>query len=253
MIEVKNLKYKYSSVDREWVLHDLSFNLNCGEKVALMGANGSGKTTLVRCLNGLLQIQEGDIKVNGMNLKDPANLYEVRRNVGMVFQNPDNQIVSTTVEREIAFGLENLGLPYQEIKEKVERTLVEFDLEKYRMFSPHFLSGGEKQRLAFASIWVMDPKYLILDETTSMLDYSLKKQLFRFLDHAVAVKKMGVLLVTQFSEEVLHFDRLIVLDRGEIVMDGKSEELFSDEKSLQKVGIRLPAELELLNYIKRSL
>jgi len=253
MIEVKNLKYKYSSVDKEWVLNNLSFNLNCGEKVALMGANGSGKTTLVRCLNGLLQIHEGDIKVNGMNLKDSENLYKVRRNVGMVFQNPDNQIVSTTVEREIAFGLENLGLPYQEIKEKVEKTLIEFDLEKYRIVSPHLLSGGEKQRLAFASIWIMDPKYLILDETTSMLDYNLKKQLFRFLDHAVNEKKMGVLLVTQFSEEVLYFDRLIVLDKGEIVIDDKPEELFYNERSLHNVGIQRPAELELTNYIKRKL
>jgi len=253
MIEVKNLKYKYYSEDSKWVLNNLSFNLYCGEKVALMGANGSGKTTLVRCLNGLLQIHEGDIKVNGMDLKDPKNMYDVRRNVGMVFQNPGNQIVSTTVEREIAFGLENLGLPYRKIKEKVEKTLIEFDLEKYRMFSPHLLSGGEKQRLAFASIWVMDPKYLILDETTSMLDYNLNKQLFTFLDHAVTEKKMGALLVTQFSEEVLNFDQLIILDKGAVLIDGKPREIFSKEKYLQKIGIRLPAELELLNYIKRRL
>jgi len=253
MIEVKNLKFKYCQEDKEWVLNDLSFKMNRGEKVALMGTNGSGKTTFVRCLNGLLQIQEGEISVNGLNVKDPKNLYEVRRIVGMVFQNPDNQIVSTTVEREIAFGLENLGLSYQVIKEKVEKALIEFDLEKYRRSSPHLLSGGEKQRLAFASVWVMNPEFLILDETTSMLDYRLRNQLFRFLNHANTEKKMGILLVTQFSEEILSFERLIILDKGRIVIEGKPEDLFVEEEYLKKIGIRLPAVLELSYYIKRRL
>jgi len=171
----------------------------------------------------------------------------------MVFQNPDNQIVSTTVEREIAFGLENLGLPSQLIQEKVEKTLIEFDLTKYRTSSPHLLSGGEKQRLAFASVWVMDPEFLILDETTSMLDYSLRQQLFKFLDQANKEKKMGILLVTQFSQEILNFDRLIILDKGKIMVQGKPQELFATYKNLPQWGIRLPAELELVQYIRRRL
>ncbi|MFO7890568.1 MAG: ATP-binding cassette domain-containing protein [bacterium] len=253
MIEVKNLKYKYFPKEQEWILKGLSFTMHRGERVALMGANGSGKTTFVRCLNGLLNINEGEIYVNGLDIKDPENLYEVRRVVGMVFQNPENQIVSTTVEREIAFGLENLGLSYQKIKEKVEKTLVEFDLERYKQSSPHLLSGGEKQRLAFASVWVMEPEYLILDETTSMLDYSLREQLYGFLDQAVTEKKMGILFVTQFSEEVLNFDRLIILNKGKIVEQGKPDEVFAADKGLNKIGIPLPAELELSHYIKRKL
>ena len=253
MIKVKNLKYKYNPEDKEWILNDLSFTMDKGEKLALMGANGSGKTTLVRCLNGLLHLQKGEIEINGLHLGNSENLYKVKRIVGMVFQNPDNQIVSTTVEREIAFGLENLGLPTPVIQEKVEKTLREFDLEKYRTFSPHLLSGGEKQRLAFASVWVMDPDFLILDETTSMLDHSLRQQLFEFLDFANREKKMGILLVTQFSPEVLDFDRLVILDKGKIIMQGKPEEIFATEKIINKYGIRLPAEMELTQYIKRRL
>ncbi len=253
MIKVKNLKFKYNPEDKEWILKGLSFSMQKGERLALMGANGSGKTTLVRCLNGLLQIQEGEIEVNDLHLSQPENLYKVRSIVGMVFQNPDNQIVSTTVEREIAFGLENLGLPSQLIQEKVEKTLIEFDLTKYRTSSPHLLSGGEKQRLAFASVWVMDPEFLILDETTSMLDYSLRQQLFKFLDQANKEKKMGILLVTQFSQEILNFDRLIILDKGKIMVQGKPQELFATYKNLPQWGIRLPAELELVQYIRRRL
>ncbi|MEJ2627485.1 MAG: ATP-binding cassette domain-containing protein [bacterium] len=253
MIKVKNLKFKYNEEDKEWILKGLSFSMQKGERLALMGANGSGKTTLVRCLNGLLQIQEGEIEVNDLHLSQPENLYKVRSIVGMVFQNPDNQIVSTTVEREIAFGLENLGFPSQLIQEKVEKTLIEFDLTKYRTSSPHLLSGGEKQRLAFASVWVMDPEFLILDETTSMLDYSLRQQLFKFLDQANKEKKMGILLVTQFSQEILNFDRLIILDNGKIMVKGKPRELFATYKNLTQWGIRLPAELELVQYIRRRL
>ena len=253
MIKVKNLKFKYNPEDKEWILKGLSFSMQKGERLALMGANGSGKTTLVRCLNGLLQMQEGEIEVNDLHLSQPENLYKVRSIVGMVFQNPDNQIVSTTVEREIAFGLENLGLPSQLIQEKVEKTLIEFDLTKYRTSSPHLLSGGEKQRLAFASVWVMDPEFLILDETTSMLDYSLRQQLFKFLHQANTEKKMGILLVTQFSQEILNFDRLIILDNGKIMVQGKPQELFATYKNLPKCGIRLPAELELVQYIRRRL
>lgn len=253
MIKVKNLKYKYNPEDKEWILNDLSFTMDKGEKLALMGANGSGKTTLVRCLNGLNRIQKGEIEVNGLHLDNSENLYKIRRMVGMVFQNPDNQIVSTTVEREIAFGLENLGLPTPVIQEKVEKTLTEFDLAKYRTFSPHLLSGGEKQRLAFASVWVMDPDFLILDETTSMLDHSLRQQLYGFLDLANREKKMGILLVTQFSQEVLDFDRLIILDKGRIVMEGEPKELFSTDEVMNKYGICLPVEMELIQYIKRRL
>lgn len=253
MIDVKNLKFKYSSKDQSWLLKDISFTLNRGERVALMGANGSGKTTFVRCLNGLLDISEGDIHINGLDIKDDEKRYEIRRMVGMVFQNPENQIVSTTVEREIAFGLENLGIPYQIIREKVEKTLIEFNLARYRKTSPHLLSGGEKQRLAFASVWVMEPEYLILDETTSMLDYSLREQLYGFIDLAVSEKKIGILFVTQFPEDILNFERLIILNNGKFTIQGKPDEVFSNERELKKIGIPLPAEYELVNYIKRKL
>lgn len=252
MIEVKNIKYKYPD-EEDWVLKGITFSLKQGEKTVLMGANGSGKTTFVRCLNGLIHPQTGEVYVDGLSTSVTEHLYEIRRTVGMVFQNPDNQIVSTTVEREIAFGLENIGIDQLEMRDRVEQALEKFKLRKYRRNSPHLLSGGEKQSLAFASVWVMNPDYLILDETTSMLDHDGKRKVLEFLDEACKLRRIGILLVTQSPEEAVNFDRLIIMNNGKIVLDGHPDDIFLKIDELKRMSISVPVEFELSDFLSRSI
>jgi len=248
MIQVKNLKFKYPGDKSTFALRGVSFNLSPGEKVALMGANGSGKTTFVRCLNGLLKPLSGEVLVDGISAKETEMLYEIRRRVGMVFQNPDNQIVTTTVAREIAFGLENLGVPTEEMKARVEEAVHHFHLEEYRDTPPHLLSGGERQRLALASVWVMKPSYLILDEPTSLLDPHGREEILYFMEREIKTGKMGILLVTQYPEEALTCDRLVVMNRGKIVFDKPPEDVFQNIEELHRLGVGVPVEMELRCY-----
>lgn len=246
MIKVEHVFFSYSQ-DGPFVLQDVSFQLERGESVALMGANGSGKTTLVRCLNGLFLPSKGEIQVDGLSVQNPHARYEIRRKVGMVFQNPDDQIVATTVEREIAFGLENLGVSREEMVERVESALKRFHLESYRFHPPHLLSGGERQRLALASIWVLEPQYFILDEPTSLLDPCTREEMLLFMEKEIRERNTGFLLVTQYPEEALQCDRLLLLDSGKIVFDGPPKEGFRNFSQCRnsKIGIPVAIELEL--------
>jgi energy-coupling factor transport system ATP-binding protein len=210
-----------------------------------MGANGSGKTTLVRCLNGLILPDDGEVVVDGMPLRDPANRTEIRRRVGLVFQNPDDQIVTATVEREIAFGLENLGLPSAAMVQKVQEALDRFHLLPFRTHSPHLLSGGERQRLALASVWVMDPEYFILDEPTSLLDSTGRREIYEFMREKAGGRENGFLLVTQYPAEALLCGRLIVLDRGRVAYDGSAEQCFRRPDLCRAMGIGIPVSTEL--------
>lgn len=249
MIKVEHVFFSYTG-ETPFVLQDISFQLEPGECVALMGANGSGKTTLVRCLNGLFLPSKGEIQVDGLSVRDPNVQYEIRRKVGMVFQNPDDQIVAPTVEREIAFGLENLGVYQEEMVKRVEKALKRFHLESYRFHPPHLLSGGERQRLALASIWVLEPKYFILDEPTSLLDPNSREELVLFMENEIQEKKTGFLLVTQYPEEALQCDRLILLDSGKIVFDGLPKEGFRNFLLCQKSKIGIPMEIELALFLE---
>jgi energy-coupling factor transport system ATP-binding protein len=224
--------------------------MNAGEKVALMGANGSGKTTFVRCLNGLLQPTSGEVRVDGFSASDPKKVFEVRRRVGMVFQNPDNQIVSTTVEREIVFGLENLGLSRPEMEKRLDEALERFHLEPYRMVPPHMLSGGERQRLALASIWVMRPRYLVLDEPTSLLHPQGRQEVLQYLDEELGREKIGVLMVTQCPEEAMMCNRMILMEDGKIARDDSPERVFSDLNTSSKKQIAVPVVIELNHFMK---
>jgi energy-coupling factor transport system ATP-binding protein len=232
-----------------FILRGVSFNLKAGEKVALMGANGSGKTTFVRCLNGLFSPTEGEVLVDDISTSDNRMFYDIRQRVGMVFQNPDNQIVATTVEREIAFGLENLGISQEIMIKRVENALVKFHLEDYRFASPHLLSGGERQQLALASVWVMEPDYLILDEPTSLLDPRGREEILRFIETEVKTKNIGVLLVTQYPEEAMICDRLVIMDKGKIVIDDHPEKVFQKAETLRRLGVDIPAEVELKYFM----
>jgi energy-coupling factor transport system ATP-binding protein len=232
------------------VLRGITLHLALGEAVAIMGANGSGKSTLVKCCNGLLLPESGRVRVNGLDTADSSQLIAIRRMVGMIFQNPDNQIVSTTVEREIAFGLENLGIPYEEMHERVEEMLERFELRPFRSKSPHYLSGGEKQRLALAAVLAMRPKYLILDEPTSLLDPLHRRQIIDWLTALHREKEITSVLVTQFPEEALFADRLILLDKGRLFREGRPAEIFADVNELLAIGLEPPLSFFLDHLLK---
>ena len=249
MIEVRDLTFEYPGGEGLFALRGISFALKPGERVAMMGANGSGKTTLVQCLNGLLKPVSGSVSVDGLSTEDSGSLYEIRRRVGMVFQNPDNQIVTTTVLREIAFGLENMGVTTEEMRSRVEEAVTLFGLGEYRHTPPHLLSGGERQRLALASVWVMQPDYLVLDEPTSLLDPKGRQDIFRFLDEDDVKSRKGVLLVTQFPDEALMCDRLLVMDGGTIVFNDFPLDVFRHKDDLRRIGLDVPVKVELASYM----
>ena len=249
MIEVRDLTFEYPGGEGLFALRGISFALKPGERVAMMGANGSGKTTLVQCLNGLLKPVSGSVSVDGLSTEDSGSLYEIRRRVGMVFQNPDNQIVTTTVLREIAFGLENMGVTTEEMRSRVEEAVTLFGLGEYRHTPPHLLSGGERQRLALASVWVMQPDYLVLDEPTSLLDPQGRQDIFLFLDEDDVKSRKGVLLVTQFPDEALMCERLLVMDGGTIVFNDSPLDVFRHKDDLRRIGLDVPVKVELASYL----
>ena len=261
MIKINNLIFEYPGSGGEAknrVLDGIDLTIREGECLGLMGPNGAGKTTLARCLNGLLLPTAGEVLVDDMNTNETAKISEIRRLVGMVFQNPENQIVSTTVEREIAFGLENLGMDYERMHETVDKMLEQFDLQKYRNHPPHLLSGGEMQRLALASVMAMSPKYIVFDEPTSLLDLASRKVLLSLIskfhkkNRTAGKTQISTLFITQYPEETLTFDRLLVLNQGQIVLDDKPTEIFQKVEELKNLGLEVPAEFEVNHYLKKN-
>jgi len=253
MIEIKNLTYVIEAENAHpiEILKPINLTIQPGESIAMMGPNGSGKTTLVRCLNGLLQPSDGLVRVDGMNPADEHQLFEIRKRVGLIFQNPENQIVSSTVEREIAFGLENIGVPREVMLKIVNQMLSEFNLSQYRQHPPHLLSGGEKQRLAIAAVMAMQPRYLILDEPTSLLDPVNREKILRLLKQLHSPLKesasasLATILITQFPEEALIAERLIVMEKGEVLLDGPPNSLFKNVQQFKKMGLGVPVEYEI--------
>jgi len=255
MIDIQNVSYFYDSENESPIpaLENINLQIREGEYVALMGPNSSGKTTLARCLNALLIPQTGTVSVDRLLTTREQSILPIRKKVGMVFQNPDNQIVSTTVEREIAFGLENLGVPTELIHQVVTATLDKFDLSQYRNYPPHLLSGGEKQRVALAAVLAMNPKYLILDEPTSMLDPKGRRNL---LDLLIEIKsdntekkitdQITIILITQFPEEALEADRLIIMEKGGIIFDDEPKIVFQNVDRLKEISLDVPIEFEIM-------
>jgi len=250
MIEVINLYYKYSEKDVE-ALKNINFTIKRGEFVCIVGKNGSGKSTLAKHLNALLIPQKGAVLIDGWNTKDDSLLFKIRQKVGLVFQNPDNQIVATTVEDDIAFALENLGVPRDEMRKRVDATLKLVGLYEKRETHPHFLSGGQKQRLAIGSVLIMEPDILVLDEPTAMLDITTRLELLKFIEELNKNKKITVVLITHHMDDVLLLaDRVIVMDNGEIVFNGKTDELFLNNSFLKKFGLELPFIFKLKERLK---
>lgn len=261
MINIQDISYFYSSEEADQIaaIENINLQIREGEYVAMMGHNSSGKTTLARCLNALLIPQSGNVFIDRLCTSDEENILPIRKKVGMVFQNPDNQIVSTTVEREIAFGLENLGVPAQSIHHVVTAVLERFDLTRYRKYPPHLLSGGEKQRVALASVLAMNPKYLVLDEPTSMLDPKGRRELLGLLAEIKAdnvekktTDQITIILITQFPEEALEADRLIILDKGTIAFDDHPKIVFQNVEKLKSIGLDVPVEFEIMPLLLKK-
>lgn len=247
MIVVEDIHFAYGDEGGapHQVLEGITTQIHPGEFVAIMGANGSGKSTFVKCLNGLLLPNSGRVLIDGLDTASDSDLAAIRRRVGMIFQNPDNQIVSATVEREIAFGLENLGVPYEEMHRRVEEMLQRFDLLPLRRKSPHYLSGGEKQRLALAAGLAMRPRYVILDEPTSLLDPQHRSDILDILQTWHRREKIATVLVTQFAEEALLAERLLLFHRGRIHLQGAPAVIFAQLPELERIGLEAPLSVYL--------
>ncbi len=250
MIEFKNVSFSYLSPERIDVLKNVNLKIDKGEFVSIIGRNGSGKSTLARLISVLLLPSEGEVFVDGMNTREEENLYKIRRKVGMVFQNPDNQIVSQIVEEDVAFGLENLNFPPDKIKEKVDEVLEEVGLYEFKNFPPHFLSGGQKQKLAIAGVLVMEPEYLVLDEPTSLLDPRGRRDVINLI---LKLHKKGItiVLITHRMEEASMSQRVIVLNDGRIEMDGSPQDVFKEVERLRSIDLSVPP-LTYLSYLLKK-
>lgn len=257
-IEARKLIHEYIRRDEEGnvesiltALDQVDLDVKQGEFVAVLGHNGSGKSTLAKHLNVLLTASGGTLWVDGKNTEDEDNLWAIRQNAGMVFQNPDNQIIASVVEEDVAFGPENIGVPTSEIWKRVERSLKSVGMIKYREHSPNKLSGGQKQRIAIAGVMAMEPKCIVLDEPTAMLDPNGRREVLEAVEQLNKEKGITVILITHYMEEVVHADRVYVMDNGKVVMQGTPRNVFSQVDTLKSYRLDVP-QITLLAYELRK-
>ena len=239
MIRLDNVTYRYGEGGA--ALKSVSLNIEKGEMLAVVGHNGSGKSTLAKHLNALLLPTEGSVAVDGMDTKESSHTLSIRKKVGMVFQNPDNQLVTTIVEEDVAFGPENLGIPSVEIRERVNKALEAVGMTEYANTAPHMLSGGQKQRIAIAGMLAMEPEVLVLDEATAMLDPQGRQEVLEIVGRVNKERGMTVVMITQYMEEAVMADRVAVMKGGELIMTGTPKEVFSRGAELRSHGLDLPA------------
>ncbi|HIR27554.1 MAG TPA: energy-coupling factor transporter ATPase [Candidatus Choladousia intestinigallinarum] len=249
IVKAENLKYEYVQVDEEGneearsiAVDGVNLQVKAGDFVAILGHNGSGKSTLAKHINAILLPTEGTLYVDGKDTKDESKLWEIRQTAGMVFQNPDNQIIGTIVEEDVGFGPENMGVPQAEIWKRVEKSLKSVGMWEYRDHSPNKLSGGQKQRVAIAGVVAMRPKCIVLDEPTAMLDPNGRKEVIRTVQELNRQEHVTVILITHYMEEVIEADRVIVMDQGKIVMQGTPREVFSHVEELKGYRLDVPQE-----------
>ena len=247
MIKTENLIFEYEKRDDEGnvigahrAIDEVNLDIKPGQFIAILGHNGSGKSTLAKHMNAILTPTDGTIWVDGKDTQKEENIWDVRQSAGMVFQNPDNQIIGTVVEEDVGFGPENLGVPTEEIWERVEQSLKSVGMIEYRHHSPNKLSGGQKQRVAIAGVVAMRPKCIVLDEPTAMLDPNGRKEVLRTVEELRKKEKVTVILITHYMEEVIGADRVIVMDKGHVVMDGSAKEIFSQVELLKKYRLDVP-------------
>lgn len=254
MISIKNLSFKYDYEDEnaKEILKDINLEIKEGEFVALLGHNGSGKSTLAKLINGLLLPGQGDVLVDWMNTKSEEEIWDIRRTAGMVFQNPDNQLVATIVEDEVAFGPENMGIEPSEIRKRVDSSLEDVGMAEYKKNAPHLLSGGQKQRVAIAGILAMSPKYIILDEPTAMLDPSGRREVIDTLVKLNKEEGKTIILITHYMEEAAISDRVVVMEDGNMVLSGTPREVFSQVDKIKGLGLDVPQVTELAYELKKD-
>ncbi|PWM78328.1 MAG: energy-coupling factor transporter ATPase [Phascolarctobacterium sp.] len=247
LIEIKNLKHVYTDTDGNEIkaLDGVSLSIARGEFVAVIGANGSGKSTLARHLNALLLPSEGKCIVAGMDTADADNLWKIRQHVGMVFQNPDNQIVAAIVEEDVAFGPENIGVPPKEIRTRVDNALAAVGMTEYARHAPHLLSGGQKQRVAIAGVLALEPDCIVLDEPTAMLDPRGRSEIVSTVKKLNREKKITVVYITHYMEEAMQADRIIAMEQGKIKMEGTPEEIFARVNELHAMGLETPVAAQV--------
>ncbi len=254
-IKIDNLTFFYNSDDEETapedVLSGVSLEIEEGSFVAVLGHNGSGKSTLARHLNALLLPKGGSVTVFGMDTKDEELMLEIRRRVGMVFQNPDNQIVSNVVEEDVAFAPENLGVPTPEIRKRVDEALRTVGMYEYRTHAPHLLSGGQKQRIAIAGVLAMRPKCVVFDEPTAMLDPRGRRDVMDIIERMKKELGSTVILITHHMEEAARADRVVVMSDGKLVMDGPPREIFTRVEELEELGLTVPGTVRLMWELRR--
>lgn len=253
IIKVDNVSFVYMSEETSFkAIDNLSLNIKEGEFVAIIGHNGSGKSTLSKNLNAILKPTQGDIYISNMNTKEDDKLWDIRQNAGMVFQNPDNQIVATVVEEDVAFGPENLGIETEEIKKRVEESLISVGMYDFRKKQPHLLSGGQKQRVAIAGIIAMKPKCIIFDEATAMLDPSGRKEVIKTIKKLNKEENITILHITHFMEEAVDADRVVVMESGKKVMEGTPREVFCQVEKLKSIGLDVPYMTELAKELRNE-
>ena len=259
MIKAKDVVYEYQKYDEEGnvcetkrAVDGVELDVKKGDFVAILGHNGSGKSTLAKHLNALLLPNEGEVWVAGMNTKEEAHVWDIRQSAGMVFQNPDNQIIGTVVEEDVGFGPENMGVPTEEIWIRVEEALKAVGMYKYRKHSPNRLSGGQKQRVAIAGVVAMHPQCIVLDEPTAMLDPNGRKEVIRAVRALNMVEDITVILITHYMEEVVHADKVIVMDEGKVVMQGTPKQIFSQVEQLQALRLDVPQVTLLAHELKKK-
>ena len=259
IIKAKQLVHEYIRRDEEGnvesiqtALDHVDLDVEPGQFIAILGHNGSGKSTLAKHINALLMPTEGSLWVNGMDVSEERNVLPVRRTAGMVFQNPDNQIIASVVEEDVGFGPENIGVPTEEIWQRVEESLKSVGMLEYRTHSPNKLSGGQKQRVAIAGVVAMQPKCIVFDESTAMLDPNGRKEVIRTAHELNRKKGVTVILITHYMEEVVEADRVIVMDRGKVVMQGTPREIFSQVGKLKEYRLDVPQITILADLLRQS-
>lgn len=259
IIETKDLVFEYIRRDEEGnvegitrAVDEVNLNVKQGDFVAILGHNGSGKSTLAKHINAILYPTEGSVWVNGKNTSEDANLWDIRQEAGMVFQNPDNQIIGQVVEEDVGFGPENLGVPTAEIWERVKESLKAVGMYEFRKYSPNKLSGGQKQRVSIAGVIAMYPKCIVLDEPTAMLDPNGRKEVIRAARALNDVEEITVILITHYMEEIIHANKVFVMDKGKIAMEGTPREIFSQVEKLKSLRLDVPQVTLLAHELRKS-
>lgn len=259
IIKTKNVVFDYIRRNEEGdvegittAVKDVSMDIQEGDFIAILGHNGSGKSTLAKHFNAILYPTEGTVWVNGKDTTDDSKLWDIRQEAGMVFQNPDNQIIGQVVEEDVGFGPENMGIPTREIWERVEESLKAVGMYEYRKHSPNKLSGGQKQRVSIAGVIAMHPKCIILDEPTAMLDPNGRKEVIRAVRALNDVERVTVILITHYMEEIIYANKVFVMDAGEIAMEGTPREIFSQVEKLKQLRLEVPKVTLLAYELKKS-